>query len=141
VNHSQTFMSANSDGDCMKIYHLLGNCTGNSNCHHLLSCLKKVCIIYHIVKFTTSSHAVIALSVRTVGTMWWQGYYTFTFSLRKIWQLPTYILMFIHVSVISKPPKHTSCTSHICTCTCTYVQVHTHYLHSMVFKATCRVCV
>jgi len=73
--------------------------------------LKKVCIIYRTVKFTTSSHAVTALSVSTVGTVWWQGHYTFTFLLRNIWQLPTYILMFsTSVSVISKQPKHTSCT-------------------------------
>ena len=76
-----------------------------------LSYLKEVCIIYHFVKFTTSSHAVTALSVSTVGTVWRQGHYTFIFLLRRTWQLPSYILMFsTSVCVISKQPKHTFCT-------------------------------
>lgn len=73
----------------------------------------QVRIIYRTVKFTTSFHAVTALYVCTVGTWWWQGHYTFTFLLRKIWQLQTYILTFsTSVSVISKHQKHTSCTWH-----------------------------
>lgn len=111
---------------CMEVCHLLYELYTKLQVPSSLSHLKKVCVIYHIVKFTTSSHAVTALSVSTTGTVWWQDHYTFTFLPRKIWQLRTYILTFsTSVSVTSKQPKHTSCTW------------HTHCLHSMILQATC----
>lgn len=111
---------------CMEACHLIWELYRKLQMSSSLSHLKKVCIIYCFVKFTTGSHAVTALSINTVGTVWWQGHYTFIFLLRKIWPLPTYILMFsTSVSVISKQPKHTSCTW------------HTHCLHSMILQATC----
>lgn len=111
---------------CMEVCHLLWELYRKIQVPSSFSHLKKVCIIYRFVKFTTSSLAVTALSVSTVGTVWWQGHYTFTFLLIKIWQLPTYILTFsAFVSVLSKQPKHTSCTW------------HTHCFHSMILQATC----
>jgi len=69
---------------CMEVCHLLWELYRKLQMPSSFSHLKKVCIIYSIVKFTTSSHAVTALSISIVGTVWCQGHYTFTFLLRKV---------------------------------------------------------